>query len=69
MSRPQQVYECRWCDDKQSCLTYFFLKKEVKDFIDILFTPRSVVEIKVIEVNTCSPEFVQATRWANAKKN
>lgn len=63
------VYECKWCSplmatSKESCLTYYFLKSDVNEFIDSMLC-NSWMEIRPIQVNTMSDQFTEAMRWHN----
>lgn len=63
------VYECRWCGPimntpKERCLTYYLLRPDVEQFIDTMLV-NSWMEIKPIQVNVESKQYIEAMRWYN----
>lgn len=63
------VYEVKWCGPimktpKERCLKYHFLKSDVIEFIDSLLL-NSWMEIRPIQVNVMSDQFLEAMRWHN----
>ena len=63
------VYKTEWNGPlmgtpKERCLTYYFLKSDVCEFIDSVLM-NSTITITPIKVDAMSHEFMEAMRWHN----